>query len=220
MAKTEKGHLPFVPRMGMIIPRMSTPAAAISIGSVLFGKTRLAILALLYGQVDRAFYLSEIVRLAGVGRGAVQRELARLTRAGLLIRTEQGQQVYFQANADAPVFDELRGLVRKTAGIADFLRLSLQPLADRIQTAFVFGSVARGEETTTSDIDLLVVGGVSLFDIVSATADIRETLGRDLNPTVFPPAKYAEKVRAKDHFLTAILAETKLYIIGGDDEPG
>ncbi len=199
---------------------MGTLATPVSVGSALFGKARLAILSLLYGQVDRAFYLSEIVRLVGVGRGAVQRELARLTRAGLLIRTEQGQQVYFQANAGAPVFDELRGLVRKTAGIADFLRLSLQPLADRIQTAFVFGSVARGEETATSDIDLLVVGDVSLFDIVSATADIREALGRDLNPTVFPPEEYADKVRAKDHFLTTVLAGPKLYIIGGDDEPG
>jgi len=178
----------------------------------------LAILALLYGQADRAFYLSEIVRLVRAGRGAVQRELARLARAGLLMRTEQGQQVYFQANPEAPVFDELRGLVRKTAGIVDLLRLSLESLAARIQTAFVFGSVARGEETARSDIDLLVVGDVSLFDIVSATAGIRETLGRDLNPTVFPPAECAEKIRAKNHFLTTVLAGPKLYVIGGDDE--
>ena len=208
-----------VPKTGMIVLRMGTKNATTSIGSTLFGKTRLAILSLLYGQVDRAFYLSEIVRLVGVGRGAVQRELARLTRAGLLIRTEQGQQVYFQANADAPVFDELRGLVRKTAGIVDLLRLCLEPLADRIQTAFVFGSVACGEETATSDIDLLVVGDVSLFDIVSATEGIREALGRDLNPTVFPPEEYADKVRAKDHFLTTVLAGPKLTVIGDDDEP-
>jgi len=210
--------LSFVPSLGMIVLIMGTQATAVSIGSALFGKTRLAILALLYGQADRAFYLSEIVRLVGAGHGAVQRELARLARAGLLMRTEQGQQVYFQANPEAPVFDELRGLVRKTAGIVDLLRLSLESLATRIRTAFVFGSVARGEETARSDIDLLVVGDVSLFDIVSATAGIRETLGRDLNPTVFPPAEYAEKIRAKDHFLTTVLAGPKLYVIGGDDE--
>lgn len=197
---------------------MGTQATAVSIGSALFGKTRLAILALLYGQADRAFYLSEIVRLVGAGRGAVQRELARLARAGLLMRTEQGQQVYFQANPEAPVFDELRGLIRKTAGIVDLLRLSLESLGGRIQRAFVFGSVARGEETARSDIDLLVVGDVSLFDIVSATASIRKTLGRDLNPIVFPPAEYAEKIRVRDHFLATILAGPKLYVIGGDDE--
>jgi len=210
--------LSFVPSLGMIVLIMGTQATAVSIGSALFGKTRLAILALLYGQADRAFYLSKIVRLVGAGRGAVQRELARLARAGLLMRTEQGQQVYFQANPEAPVFDELRGLVRKTAGIVDLLRLSLESLATRIRTAFVFGSVARGEETARSDIDLLVVGDVSLFDIVSATAGIRETLGRDLNPTVFPSAEYAEKIQAKDHFLTTVLAGPKLYVIGGDDE--
>jgi len=215
----EGDHLPFVPQMGIIVPRMGTKPTTASLGSALFGKTRLAILALLYGQVDRTFYLSEIVRLAGVGRGAVQRELARLTRAGLLIRTQQGQQVHFQANAEAPVFDELRGLVRKTAGIVDLLRLALSPLAERIKSAYVYGSIARGEETATSDIDLLVVGEVSLFDIVSATADSREALGRDLNPTVFPPAEYAKKVRKKDHFLTTVLAGPKLYVIGGDDEP-
>jgi len=204
----------------MIVLIMGTLTTPVSVGSALFGKTRLAILALLYGQTNRTFYLSELVRLAGVGRGAVQRELARLTRAGLLIRTEQGQQVHFQANVEAPVFDELRGLVRKTAGIVDLLRLALSPLAGRISSAYVYGSIARGEETATSDIDLLVVGDVSLFDIVSATAGIREALGRDLNPTVFPPAEYAQKVQAKDHFLTTVLAGPKLYIIGGDDEPG
>jgi predicted nucleotidyltransferase len=210
--------LPSVPKIGMIILIMGTMTTT-SLGSALFGKTRLAILSLLYGQVDRSFYLSEIVRLAGVGRGAVQRELARLTRAGLLVRTEHGQQVYFQANAEAPVFEELRGLVRKTAGIVDLLRLALSPLTERISSAYVYGSIARGEETATSDIDLLVVGDVSLFDIVSATAGIRETLGRELNPTVFPPAEYADKVRAKDHFLTTVLAEPKLHVIGGNDEP-
>ena len=218
-SRGEGDHLPFVPKMGIIVPRMGTKPTTASLGSALFGKTRLAILALLYGQVDRTFYLSEIVRLAGVGRGAVQRELARLTRVGLLTRTELGQQVHFQANAEAPVFDELRGLVRKTAGIVDLLRLALSPLAERIKSAYVYGSIARGEETATSDIDLLVVGDVSLFDIVSATADIRDTLGRDLNPTVFPLAEYAEKVREKDHFLTTVLAGAKLYVIGGDDEP-
>ena len=203
----------------MIVPEMGTKTIPLPMGSALFGKTRLAILGLLYGQIDRAFYLNEIIRLTDVGRGAVQRELARLTQVGLLTKTRQGQQIYFQANVNAPVFDELRGLVRKTTGVVDRLRRSLEPLADRIQMAFVFGSIARGEETATSDIDLLVVGDVSLFDVVAATAGIRESLGRDLNPTVYPPAEYAEKIRGKDRFLSTVSAGPKLYLIGGDNEP-
>ena len=150
----------------MIVPTMGTKTVPLSMGAALFGKTRLAILSLLYGQVDRAFYLSEIVRLANVGRGAVQRELARLTRAGLLTKTRQGNQTYFRANAEASIFDELRGLVRKTTGIVDRLHFSLEPLADRIQTAFVFGSVAcviplqRAAQFAGNDTDDTVLSGV------------------------------------------------------------
>jgi len=149
---------------------MGTTRSESSVGAVLFGKTRLAVLALLYGHADRAFYLSEIVRAVGAGTGAVQRELARLTSAELLRRTVQGKQVYFQANADSPVFADLKGLVVKTAGVVDVIREALAPVSSCVRLALVYGSIARGEETASSDIDLLVLGKTSLFDVVSALA--------------------------------------------------
>jgi len=204
--------------MSMIVPNMGTRPPTPSIGSALFGKTRLSVLTLLYGQGHRSFYLTEIVRLTGAGRGAVQRELARLTRAGLLTRAEEGQQVYFRANENTPVFNEIRGLIRKTSGIVEVLRAALDPVADRIEAAVVYGSIARSEETATSDIDLLVIGDISLFDIVSATAHVRDALGRDLNPTVFSPSEFTRRTQAQDYFLANVLASPKLHLIGDVDE--
>ncbi|MEW5825580.1 MAG: nucleotidyltransferase domain-containing protein [Candidatus Bipolaricaulota bacterium] len=189
-----------------------------SVGPALFGKTRLAVLTLLYGHAQRRFYLTEILRRTGAGRGAVQRELARLTHAGLLTRTPDGQQVYFQANEMAPAFEELRGLIRKTSGVVDVLRAALEPLADRIDAAAVYGSMARGDETAASDVDLLVIGDVSLFDIVSATAHVRDALGRELNPTVFATNEFRERRRTGEHFVASVLRSPKLQLIGDLDE--
>jgi len=197
---------------------MGTSRSESSVGAVLFGKTRLAVFALLYGHADRAFYLSEIVRAVGAGTGAVQRELARLTTAGLLRRTVQGRQVYFQANADSPVFADLKGLVVKTTGVVDVIREALAPVAVRIRLALVYGSIARGEEISSSDIDLLVVGKASLFDVVSTLADAQEVLHREVNPAVFPPAEFKKKVRAGDPFLMAVVSGPKLFVIGGERE--
>lgn len=188
------------------------------IGAALFGKTRLGVLALLYGRPDQARYLSEVVRAVGAGTGVVQRELARLTAAGLLRRTVQGKQVYFQANPDSPVFADLKGLVVKTAGVVDVIQASLAPLRDGVRLALIYGSIARGEETAASDIDLLVIGKASLFEVVSSLADAQETLRREVNPAVFPPAEFKRKGRAQDPFLTAVVKGPKLFVIGGERE--
>lgn len=194
----------------------------IQIGSTLFGKTRLSILALLYGRVDRQFYLSEIVRAVGGGRGrgAVQRELKRLTDAGLLRRAVRGNQVYFQANSDCPVFADLKGLIVKTAGVVDVLRTALAPLGKCIHVAFIYGSIVRGEETADSDVDLLIVGEVTLFDVVSALASAQEMLRREVNPSIYPAEEVREKVDDGDHFLTTVMASPKLFVIGDEDELG
>lgn len=192
----------------------------IQIGSTLFGKTRLSILALLYGKVDRQFYLSEIVRAVGGGRGAVQRELKRLTDAGLLRRAVRGNQVYFQANSDCPVFADLKGLIVKTAGVVDVLRAALAPLGKRIHVAFIYGSIVRGEETADSDVDLLIVGEVTLFDVVSALASAQEMLRREVNPSIYPAEEVREKVDDGDHFFTTVMASPKLFVIGDEDKLG
>jgi len=191
-----------------------TDETTCSIASALFGKTRRAVVGLLYAQPDEAFYLREILRATGVGRGALQRELGRLTAAGILRKTQRGRQVYYQANAACPVFADLRGLVLKTVGVADVLRDALARLAERIDVAFVHGSLAAGEATSESDVDLLVVGRVTFAEVAAATGGCEERLGRDVNPTVYPPAEFREKLEAGHHFLKTVRDGAKIFLIG------
>ncbi|MEW5983703.1 MAG: nucleotidyltransferase domain-containing protein [Acidobacteriota bacterium] len=128
--------------------------------------------------------------------------------------------MYFQANRDAPIFPELRGLFAKTTGLIDVLREGLAPLGDRVQVAFVFGSAARGELRSASDIDLLVVGDAPFEDVVGALAGAQERLGRDVNPTVYPSSEFRTKVAAHHHFLTRVLQEPRLFVVGGDHDLG
>lgn len=172
----------------------------------------------LLGHADEPYYLRQIARHTGTAVGALQRELELLTSAGILRRTVQGRQVYFQANREAPIFPELQGLFAKTAGLADVLRDALASLGKRIVVAFVFGSAARGELRPASDIDLLVVGDATFQDVVGALAHAQERLGRDINPTVYPPSEFRTKLMAQHHFLTTVLKEPRLFVVGGDDE--
>ncbi|MGC0773265.1 MAG: nucleotidyltransferase domain-containing protein [Candidatus Acidiferrum sp.] len=188
------------------------------LSKVLFGQSRRSILALLYGHADEQFYLREIARRAGTGIGATQRELEQLTGAGLLCRVQRGHQVYYQANRKSPIFAELKSIIAKTSGIRDVLHEGLATLADRIKLAFVYGSTARGEETASSDVDLMVVGEVSFADVVSALGQIESKLGREVNPTVYGPREFREKLAAKNHFLSTVAKEKKLFLIGDERE--
>jgi predicted nucleotidyltransferase len=189
-------------------------------GAVLFGQTRRRVLAWLLGHADEAFYLRQIVRQTGAAHGAVQRELNALTSAGILQRTVAGRQVYFQADRASPVFPELRLLLLKTTGAVDVLREALAPLADRIALAFVFGSAVRGDLDNHSDIDLLVVGDAPFAAVVDALNPAQQRLGREVNPTVYPPAEFREKICSGHHFLTSVLREPHQFVIGGSDELG
>jgi len=210
--------LTFVPNRGTNVPGMGTLRTASLLGSLLLGKTRLSILSLLFSQPERRLYLRQIIRLAGAGQGAVQRELARLVRAGILTRTREGNLAYYQVNRAVPVFEELRGIVQKTAGIPDLLRVALLPLSDSIQQAFLYGSTARGTERTESDIDLMVIGNVSFFDVVSAVSPLQETLGREINPTVFTSDEFEKRLAARDHFLSQVMQDERVDVIGGKRE--
>lgn len=198
--------------------RSDSPPAAASLASALFGKSMQAILATLYGRPDEEFYLRELARVAAITASSLQRDLAALVGAGIVLRAVRGHQVYFRANRACPVFDELRGLVVKTFGVADVLRQALQPLANGIEAAFVHGSVARGEERAASDIDVFVVGEVSFGDVIEALAPAQRKLGREINPTVFSPMEFAGKAHEGNHFVTTVLAEKKLFVIGGANE--
>jgi uncharacterized protein len=204
--------------LGTVVPVLGTTSAALDPATVLFGSTRRRVLGWLLGHPDEAFYLRELVRQVGGAVGAVQRELELLTASGLVRREVRGKQVYFQANQKAAIFPELQGLFAKTVGLVDILRESLMPLADRVRAAFVFGSAARGELHASSDVDLLVIGDVSFGDVITAIQRAEKRLGRDVNPTVFSEDEFRTKVQAKHHFVTTVLGQPKMFVLGEDDD--
>ena len=186
--------------------------------SGLFGKTRQAVLALLYGRADSSFYTKQILDAVKIGRGTVQRELKNLTDTGIIIREVQGRQVYYRANARCPIFDELKNIVRKTFGMADIIRQSLATNADKIRVAFIFGSVARSTDDRRSDIDLMMVGKISFGDAVSLLTPAEQKLGREVNLVVYPIAEFKKKVKEDHHFVKTVLEDEKIFMIGDEDE--
>ncbi len=186
------------------------------LGSALFGKSRLAILSLLYLNADQRFYLRQIVDTTKLGMGAVQREVRLLSNAGLIWREHEGRHVYFRANRDCPIFDDLRSILVKTAGLADVLRDRLSPLADRCRVAFVYGSFAQGLDNAESDVDVMVIGDVTFAAVSDTLSDLQTDLRREVNPTVYGVTEFKEKTSTP--FIASILRKPKLYLIGDDDE--
>jgi predicted nucleotidyltransferase len=204
--------------LGTIDPIMGTATKPDLVSRLLFGSTRRAVLALLLGRPDERFYLREILRAVGGGSGAVQRELKQLVSVGLVEREVRGHQVYFFANRAAAIFPELQAIIEKTAGAVDVLRASLATLLSegRVELAFVYGSVASGKKTARSDVDLLVIGDVSLAQIVPALRAAEARLGREVNPTVYPVKEFRDKVKHAAPFLKRVLAGPKLFVAGDD----
>jgi predicted nucleotidyltransferase len=174
-------------------------------------------LPLFFGHTDERFYQRRVIQTVGLGSGTVQRDLARLARAGVLTRTVEGRQVYFQADRRCPVFEELRALVRKTFGVTQVLKHALVAIADRVRVAFVFGSIAAGKETPASDLDLLVVGDdIFLDDVVAAITQAQRDLGREINPSVYPTEEFCRKLAERQHFLSSVAAGPKVFLIGDE----
>jgi predicted nucleotidyltransferase len=203
--------------MSTIVPILSTNRGD-KLADALFPKARQAVLGLLFEHPDESFYLREIADATGLGLGHIQRELNRLSSAGVIVRTPRGRQVHFQADPDCPLFDELRGIARKTIGVAPALRRALEPLHERIRVAFVFGSVARGEERQQSDVDLMIVGDATFAEVVVAVKGTEDTVRRNINPVVYATSDFASKLAARNHFLTKVLEREKLFLIGDEDE--
>ena len=189
-----------------------------STADALFPAARQRVLAVLFGSPDRSFYANELIALARSGTGAVQRELASLLAAGLITVRDQGNQKHYQANAASPVFAELRGLVLKTVGLADVLRAALAPLAGQITMAFVYGSVARREDTAASDVDVLIVSdALGYAEVFGALESAAQTLGRAINPTLYTRAELARR-RAQDNaFVTRVLDQPRIWLMGDEE---
>lgn len=188
------------------------------LSEIMFGKTRQAVLSLLYGHADESFYLRQIVRVTGSGMGAVQRQVNALVDAGLVTRINKSKQIYYQANTRSPIFSELKSIIIKTIGIADILKIALVPIAQEIDCAFIYGSVARGTEKADSDLDVFIIGRITFSDVVAALNKAQETVGREINPTVYPASEFREKLAKKNHFIKTIMAEEKIYLIGDEHE--
>lgn len=162
--------------------------------------------------------MREIAEHANLGVGGLQRELARLVNAGILLRTRRGRNVHYQAARECPIHDELLGIFRKTLGVVGVIRQALEGLREGIVVAFVFGSVARGEEREGSDVDLMVVGEIRFEEVVGAVRPVEASLGREVNPSVFGEREFREKLREGNHFLRAVSREKKLFVMGGEDD--
>jgi predicted nucleotidyltransferase len=187
----------------------------------LFSRTQQRVLGLLFGQPHRSFYANELINLAGAGSGGVQRELARLTQSGLITVRAVGNQKHYQANAESPLFDELLGIVVKTIGLADPLRDALKPLSAQIHAAFVYGSVAKREDTAASDIDLMLVSDKLAYgDVFAALEATSERLGRTVNPTILSRKDLAKRVKSDNAFVTRVLSQPKIWVIGSEHELG
>lgn len=184
----------------------------------LFPATRRAILATLLLHADREWYFRDLAKHLGLRPSSLTRELKSLANAGVLRRREDGNRVYYQADWACPFLPELRGLMLKTAGLVDVLREALRPLANRIVLAFVYGSVARGEELAESDIDLMVVGRTGRFELTRPLQQAEKQLARPVNPTVYKPAEFAKKVASDDHFVRAVLNKEKLFVVGDEHD--
>jgi uncharacterized protein len=185
------------------------------LSDTLFGRTRGAVLSVLYGHVGEAFYLRQLARLTKIALGPVQREVRQLVDADLVTRKIVGAQTLYGANEASPVFAEIKSLVMKTVGMHDVLCAALDPLRKKINLAFVYGSVARSGETERSDIDLMVVGKVDFSIVVEKLADAQKNLNREINPTVYSVKEFRGKVRG--NFLKTVLGDKKLFIIGDEN---
>jgi len=182
--------------------------------TALLPETRREILAILLLHADREWYFRDLAAQLGVQSSSLTRELKSLTQAGILRRREEGNRVYYQANTECPFYPELRGLMLKTAGLVDVIRDALTQSTASITVAFIYGSIARGEETSESDIDLMVIGQTSRFEMVGRLREAEQKLGRPINPIVYKPHEFVKKATSDDHFVRAVLDKEKLFVIG------
>jgi predicted nucleotidyltransferase len=209
-----------IPNMGMKAKTAVSPLRT-SLADALFSTIQQRVLAFLFGQPERSFFATELIRLAGGGSGGVQRELARLAQSGLVTVTRVGTQKHYQANPKSPIFAELCAIAQKTVGLAEPLREALAPLAKRITAAFVFGSVAKRSDTATSDIDVLVISdSVDYADVFAALQSAEARLTRTINPTVYSPANWRKKRESGNAFVVKVAAQPKLFLIGTEKELG
>lgn len=191
------------------------------LADALFSGTQQRVLALLFGQPDRSFYANELIALVRGGSGAVQRELARLAKSGLVTVRVSGNQKHYQANRASPIFEELCGIARKTMGLAEPLRAALAPLAKRIKAAFIYGSVAKRQDAAGSDVDLMLISDeLSYPDVYGTLEAVSQQLGRTVNPTIYASKELAQRIASGGSFVKRVLEQPKIWLLGDENALG
>lgn len=225
-----------IPNLGTIIPELgiwvralassgkqsatgkSTQQRGSSLADALFTSTQQKVLGLLFGQPDRSFFVTEIMALVNSGRGAVQRELARLETGGLINVSKVGNQKHFQANDESPLFDELCGIVRKTVGLAEPLKAAVDSLPGEVALALIYGSIARKADSSASDVDLMIVADdVTLEDVFVAMAPAEQRLDRQISPTLYSQQEFSRRLEDKNAFLMRVLSGPNIILVGQID---
>jgi predicted nucleotidyltransferase len=184
----------------------------------MFSPYRRQLLARLLLRPDEQFHVRELERMTGISAGSLHRELKAMAESGLLLREKVGNQVFYRADTHCTIYEELAAIFRKTMGMASLLHKALSGLAGKIEVAFVFGSMASGQQKAGSDIDVCVLGEASLLEVVKALSSVQETLRREINPVVLTVKKFAEQSVKQDRFVTRVLSEPKVFVLGGEDE--
>jgi len=202
-------------------PKLGMKQATLGLAGALFSTVQQRLLALIFGHPDRSFYMSEIIRILQSGTGAVDRELSRLERSGLVSVNRIGNQKHYRANRQSPIFSELYGIVQKTVGLKDPLKRSLERYAERIEVAFVYGSIAKQSDTARSDIDLMVIGeDLTYSDIYAGLQDAEYVLGRPVNPTILNSAEWKRKKAEDSSFVQRVSEQPKIFIFGSAADLG
>ena len=185
---------------------------------LMFGAYRRKLLATLLLRPGERYHVRELGRMTGMSAGSIHRELKVMAESGLLIREHVGNQVLYHANQDCPIYQELAAIFRKTIGLADLLHDALEDLADKIELAFVFGSMATGRQKSNSDIDVLVLGDVALAEVVVALSPLRQTLGREINPVAMTTDNFLAQLDQHERFAMRVLMEPKVFVTGDEHE--
>lgn len=209
-----------IPKMGMI-SKIKTPKPVINLADALFSGTQQRVLALLFGQPERSYYANEMIALAGAGSGAMQRELARLEQSGLATVRHVGNQKHYQANPASPIFAELCGIARKTVALAEPLKAALEPVRAQIIAAFIYGSVAKRQDTASSDVDVMIVSDTLRYaDVFVLIEPLHERVGRTVNPTLLTLDELRRRIAADRAFTKRVFAQSKIWLVGSETDIG
>lgn len=187
-----------------------------TLAEFLSSRSRAEILRLLFGPEGRELHVRELERQSGLADATIRQELKKLTRLGVIVARQDGNRTYYRANVEHPLYPDIRNIVRKTSGLTDVLREALGEA--EIQIAFVFGSVASGVEKATSDVDLMVIGAISLRQLSKRLSGLGTKLGREINPHALTPAEFARRIKGREHFINSVLETPRLFVIGSEDE--